>query len=356
MLENPPRGWLNSINSQTGTYAVVNSDFGDTVALGGVSFYDVTLAAAAGFRPDFICALANVDAARGKRIVPNGVTPFILYPGQTAILFVNNGAWSVMRPTRWKLTAAVTLYVDGAGSANNDGLAAGAGGAYATMAQAISAAQNNIDLQGQNLTISVADATYTVAVTISGPFTGQNGATVTLQGNVATPANCIISTTSANAIRVANGAVVTITGFKLQTTTGGDCLQVDGARAALGPMEYGACAGNQIRALNNGYVNPTSDYTISGGAVTHWAAAALGLVNSPGRTITLTGTPAFSATFAQAFNLGSIVASSTCTFVGAATGVRYTASLNGVIRVDGAGAAYLPGSVAGAAATGGQYA
>ena len=44
------------------------------------------------------------------------------------------------------------------------------------------------------------------------------------------------------------------------------------------------------------------------------------------------------------------------TFVGSATGARYSVALNGVIQTTGAGASYLPGNSAGSSATGGQYA
>jgi hypothetical protein len=43
------------------------------------------------------------------------------------------------------------------------------------------------------------------------------------------------------------------------------------------------------------------------------------------------------------------------TFTGAATGQRYDIRENSVCNVAGGGATYLPGDVAGATATGGQY-
>lgn len=354
-LYNPPGGWLDIRNAKTAAYTLVPGDSGKTVALAGAAFYTVDAPAASGFRPDFVCALLNEDTGRAKRVSLDGIASFLLYPGQTAFVYITGGVWTVERNNRWKLTAATSFYVDGAsGALTNDGLASGAG-AFATIPQAIAAITANVDINNQAATISVADGTYTAAVTLS-PVTGMGAGSLTLSGNVGTPANCVISVISGNGIRLAPGAIATVTGFKILTTTSGDAIQCDGGRLLLGPMEYGACAGNHIRALNNGYINPVSNYAITGGATTHWGATALGVISAPGRTITLTGTPNFTTAFAQSFNLGTIVPSSSCVFVGAATGTRYSVSLNAVIRVDGAGAAYLPGSVAGAPATGGQYA
>ena len=59
---------------------------------------------------------------------------------------------------REKLTADRTYYVDTAGSDTNDGLTPGT--AFATIERSFRAAENEIDLNGFNLTISVADGTY----------------------------------------------------------------------------------------------------------------------------------------------------------------------------------------------------
>lgn len=78
------------------------------------------------------------------------------------------------------------------------------------------------------------------------------------------------------------------------------------------------------------------------------------MVRVTSRTITLTGTPAFSTAFAQADQVGNILMNGD-TFTGSATGKRYNAVMNGVIQTGAGGANALPGSVAGTTATGGQY-
>ena len=87
------------------------------------------------------------------------------------------------------------------------------------------------------------------------------------------------------------------------------------------------------------------------------------LANSPnaslmqiggGQTIVLNGTPDFSTAFIGAYRLSAAIVFS-LTFVGAATGVRYRATLNSVVETNGGGAAYLPGDAAGALIAGAQY-
>jgi hypothetical protein len=144
---------------------------------------------------------------------------------------------------------------------------------------------------------------------------------------------------------------------KIQTTTAGTGLIADtnGIIRMDGAFEIGACATYQMLAQNGGAIVISANYTISGGSLYHWVAIMSGLIDGIVITITLTGTPAFSQRFAYASRTGTIQCHLN-TFSGAATGTRYLADTNGVIFTNGAGATYLPGNVAGATATGGQYA
>ena len=73
-----------------------------------------------------------------------------------------------------------------------------------------------------------------------------------------------------------------------------------------------------------------------------------------GSTVTLTGTPAFSAGFARA-DLTGMISSYGNSYSGSATGPRYSVATNGVIFVNGGGANAFPGSSSGSVSTGGQY-
>jgi hypothetical protein len=102
-------------------------------------------------------------------------------------------------------------------------------------------------------------------------------------------------------------------------------------------------------------VQCNADYTISGNALRHWDVQQNSFLICNSRTITLTGTPAFSQRFGSA-TTGSLLNTTVVTFSGAATGKRYNVDLNAVISTAGGGASYYPGDAAGSAATGGQYA
>lgn len=351
--------WTNERLAKTADYTIANADRGKTLALGGAAYFTLTLNAASGYDANFAIRVVNEDTGRAKRISPNGLTSFLLYPGQDCMVFAQNNAWKATNPGRWRLTGSVTVYVDGTnGNANNDGLASGSGNALATLQQAANMVRDSVDLNGQAVTISVADGTYTAGVSMTSGWTGAG--TVTFTGNTGTPSNCVISVTSGNCFQFTNNVLATIGGgFKLQTTTSGSAVRSEtGAVVTIsGAMEYGACATNQLHSINGGRIIVAANYTISGGCSVHAAGAGpASLVNIAGLTITLTGTPAWGVAFAQGFNLGNVIASSTCTFSGSATGARYTATLNGVVRVDGAASTYFPGNSAGSTASGGQYA
>src|SRR5262249_7693620 len=98
----------------------------------------------------------------------------------------------------------------------------------------------------------------------------------------------------------------------------------------------------------------TGNYAIVGGAQQHIWANANGEVRVQNKTITLTGTPAFSAAFVLADYAGVATVNGN-SWAGAATGTRFNAQQNGVIAAL-ASLTELPGSVAGIISTGGRYA
>jgi phage-related tail fiber protein len=85
--------WSNTRLAKTANYTVTNADKGATLALGGSAFFTVTLNAASGYDANFAITIVNEDANRGKRISPNGLTSFILWPKQTVRVFNQNNVW-----------------------------------------------------------------------------------------------------------------------------------------------------------------------------------------------------------------------------------------------------------------------
>ena len=207
-----------------------------------------------------------------------------------------------------------------------------------------------------NVTIAIADGTYTSAIGLKS-YVGSGS--ISIVGNTTTPANVLISVTSGHCV-VAGGVrgTYTLSGLKLQANTAGygAIVASQGSNINTGAIEFGAVGsgGVHVSATYGARVLLTANYTISGGGGVHWYATTQGLIQAAGKTITLSGTPAFSAAFALATQGGGMVVNGN-TFSGAATGTRYSASVNAWIDTVGGGASYLPGNAAGSTATGGQY-
>lgn len=253
------------------------------------------------------------------------------------------------------LEANRTYYVRTDGSDSNDGLTDSSGGAFLTIQHAVDVVVKTLDFAGYTVTIQVGNGTYTAGVLIN---TAWVGGPLVIQGDTTTPSNVVVSVTSGNCFRItALGlpSTLTIAGFKLTTTTSGHAIIFDGAgQLFLGNMNYGSTVNNHISAVGGGaYITVYSNYTISGGCSVHWLCNLGGSISCASKTITLTGTPAFTI-FAYSTRVSRHEVHGN-TFSGSATGKRYTVDNNSAIYTNGAGATYLPGDVAGTTATGGQY-
>lgn len=251
------------------------------------------------------------------------------------------------------LTANRTYYVRTDGNDSNNGLADTAGGAFLTIQQAVNTACA-LDLSIYTVTIQCRTGTGGSSPITLKSYIG-NGP-ITLQGDTVTPSNVTISTTSANCINATN--VIgkwALTGLKFATTTSGYGISAIASQISVGVVEFGACATGHIDAEQGANVTFLNNYTISGGSTRHWFATTMALIQCTNLTITLTGTPAFSTAFLVASRAGGALISGD-TFTGSATGTRYIVSFNAWADTAGAGATYLPGSIAGSTASGGQYA
>lgn len=255
--------------------------------------------------------------------------------------------------TREVLSAGRTYYVRTDGDDGHDGLTNSSGGAFLTIQKAIDVVAT-LDIGPFNVTIQMADGTYNAGAAVTGPWLGSG--TVTVQGNAGAPANVLISTTGSSAVTVVTGGRLVVKDVKLQTTGGGTfCLHATTSGViSFANVDFGACGSTHVRAADGGTVTCDGSYAISGNAAYHWRAVVNAILRSSSNTITLTGTPAFSVAFAVA-ERGAVVLANNNTFVGSATGVRYSTTTNGVIDTIGGGAGYLPGSSTGSTSTGGQY-
>ncbi len=249
--------------------------------------------------------------------------------------------------TRELLTANRTYYVRTNGNDANDGLANTAVGAFATIQRAIDTVAT-LDLGVWNATISVADGAYGV-VSLRDP-TGAGSCFLT--GNILAPGGVAIS--GGSFCVVCNGSTKwSIGGFTL-SGAGGVNVNSGGRLAINGRMRFGLCSGQHVYASRDSIVSIAAGYEIFGGCVVHWQAEQKSFIAGNYLAITLTGTPAWGYAFAYCGDVSSMYVGVN-TFSGAATGTRYVAGANGVINTLNGGATYLPGSVAGAVSSGGQY-
>lgn len=274
--------------------------------------------------------------------------------GAAGTVLRSTGTDPVWSSAREVLTANRLYFVRTDGSDANSGLANTSGGAFLTIQKALNVIAT-LDLGGFNVTISVADGTYTGSISMNKPVLGGS---VNLSGNASTPANCIISHSAFGAFGLSGaGTALNISGFRIENSAasslGQGVLVSNGAVLTIvGAMDFGACTRFHMEINTGGTVSIGAGYTISGDASRHWSVDA-GRVVLSGQTITMSGTRAFSV-FASVTNGGGATIF-TLTKSGTATGKYYDVTLNGVINTFGGGATALFGSVAGTTATGGQY-
>jgi hypothetical protein len=304
--------------------------------------------------------LLAIQAGAGSTLTGSGVSngSLVLGPGQKALLTgdgTNYQCWGA--PTRAKLTANTTLFVSASGS---DATGAGVtiGSAFATAGHAYSWAQQVLDLNGFQLTISIGAGTFP-ACNAFGPIVGQNSPVI-FNGSgfssttISVSNNAAVNAQSGSSIQPQNMTVIASGAPAVGLNAGGSSSLLP-SFLFVGPgMNIGSCAGLQMQASYGGQIVLLNSYMISGSSEVHWGALSSGAIingNTP-ITITLTGAPAYSSAFAAALAASNIDPANFITFVGSATGSKYTISANGSINTNGAGTSYLPGSTAG---TGSNY-
>jgi len=259
--------------------------------------------------------------------------------------------------TREKLTAARTYFVRTDGNDSNTGLVNNAGGAFLTIQKAIDTAAT-LDLATFNVTISVADGTYTGGMVLKSLV---GAGSVIITGNTTTPTNCIVSVTSGFPV---NGSsvrgVYTIQGFHLKAVTAGfssvfttqqTVLNLNSIRFEAPNRHVSASAGSQV------FINSTGAGISTAGAFNiHIYADTQAIVQEVAQTITITGTPAIGQAWAFIIQ-GAVLTSNGNTYSGAATGKRWECqSLGYIFTGTGGGATYFPGNAnGGPVATGGIY-
>ena len=195
------------------------------------------------------------------------------------------------------LTANRTYFVRADGSDSNNGLANTPGGAFLTIQKGINTVANSIDLGGFNVTIQVANGTYTQSLSLR-PLTGPGLATIA--GDTTTPSNVLLSVTGANVINGQNfGSGWQVQGVKFTTTTAGHGIYISGISTLTisGKVDFGVLAAGHTHMLpfDSARIHVGAGYTISaappGGL--HLLALRGSGIAMTGSTITLNNVPAF---------------------------------------------------------------
>ena len=262
-----------------------------------------------------------------------------------------------LTPKRELLTANRTYYIRTDGSDSNTGLANTSGGAFLTIQKAIDVVAGTLDLGGHAVTIQVADGTYTGAVTLKEVVGYSAPGCLVIQGNNATPANVVISTTSANCFwRIEHPRGV---GHQGPEDADHHLRQLPYRRRCLDTLRQRRTSGAvpariwRYRTAPPSPPSPATPYPAGPPRTSthrHFLLRPAGphthVLQQPGdqllHDLQLRGP--HPRLHAMTFTNGGTV-----------TGTRYSASSNGVIFTNSGGASYLPGNSAGSTATGGQY-
>lgn len=255
---------------------------------------------------------------------------------------------------REKLTGNRTYYVRTDGSDSNTGLVDSAGGAFLTLQKAYDVIVGTLDLGGFDVTVDVGDGTYTGGLATSEPWTG--GGSVTFLGNTGTPANVIVSPAGSAIFNTATlPGPLTFSGMRV-SSSGAYGIVNDGIGSLiLDKVDTGACAFVKIFAAKTGAtIKIIGNYTDIGNSIRHYDAQHGGFVQANSITVTESGTPAYSGSYAYATDRGGVEAVSV-TFSGSATGPRYIGQLNAVFSVGGAASTYFPGDAVGSVTSGAVY-
>ena len=300
----------------------------------------------------------------------------VLLPGQllandVVILIYNGGSFILVAgsPTalRIRLTAPMNLYVATNGSDSNPGTSAAP---FLTIQKAINTIWTDYDLNGFNVTINVANGTYTTPTFISGQQVGliagstqgAVGGLVSIVGNTASPDNVLIAVSNNSCFFVANGAKVTVSGLKVQTSGGSNApgffpgwgfIIVQGASVNIANCSFGSCSpGGHIWCSTAGILGLSGAINVeANGAIAHIQCDTQALIDIQYATWNVSPSVGFGTAFAVAQNCATIAAVGSSSTGSNFSGQRWQAITNSVIS----GIAQFPnGTVAGAAATGGQ--
>jgi hypothetical protein len=249
--------------------------------------YAVTLAAGTNVTANRTLTLTTGDADRTLNISAGSVT--ISAFGASLIDDATAVAAQSTLGLREVLTADRTYYVRTDGSDSNTGLANTAGGAFLTIQKAV------------DVVAALDGSIYNVTINVGGGTFAEN---VVLKNTVGSGTFSVVGAGSGSTVVTSFTAAVrsnwTVTSLKLTGGTSGFLLLAF-AELKFSGVDFGTITVSHIGLRgSNSRIESTGNYTISGGASYHILADGGNcVVFTYGRTVTLTGTPAFGVRFAH---------------------------------------------------------
>ena len=258
-----------------------------------------------------------------------------------------------------RIAIGVILYVRTDGNDNNDGSANDPAHAFLTPAGAIAAASR----------FSAIGGPVTIQLGIAGVYPAPNasaflGANIVIKGDSNSQGNYVLYGPGAVGVPpvAAFGAQIALIGLSVSNsgTSNYSVGASSGGSISLTNVTLYAIPGSalyHVAAFGGGSITIGTGVSF-GASMGGWALASGGSILFAGGTVSFTGTPNWTDSGVKAIGNGNVQFAAAVTISGAATGARFSVSLNGTINTFGSGVNFFPGSTTPASPypTGGQYA
>jgi hypothetical protein len=255
--------------------------------------------------------------------------------------------------------ANTTYYVRPGGSNSNSGLVNDDGGAFLTIQHALNVAAADMIISGSSdVSIYVETGSYAEYLVLPQILRAGSGRPK-IVGNGSGPTDVVVRAVSAE--YCGDWILQYFSIANVEAVSNYNALQVGrGASLECNAMDFGSAGTGRHVFVRDGGRVLCSDYTVGGGGKSHIKAEAGGAFVFSGSAITFTASATFSEAVVQCLTgAGHVeltgVSFDVSTYSATVTGKRYDINGNGVCNTGGGGASFVPGTVAGTTATGGQY-
>lgn len=311
----------------------------------------VTYGSGAAFFPGSLAGTTDASSTYDG-ITADGVIPQSSVTGLTAALaLAGNGNKEVLAANR-------TYYVRKDGSDANNGLSNTAGGAFLTISAAIAAVSQKLNFNGKTVTIQVGTGIYNEGIY----HNTVTGGPLSIVGDVATPSNVKVVSPVYGARANGRGVILLLSGLYIDISAarvddaavlaqnGADCEILDNCELNLGALRERAF----VSSGDGSYLGCWCDtLVVHGGSNTGcFMSANFGGQVDIEPTILNLADGLTIATGDSSYAFISLSFRATAWLIttitgGAVVGKKFSALNNAIISTAGAGASYIPGTVAG---------